>query len=200
MLERVPRTRSVQRILQEDEALLEARKASGEALSGEQLADLNLYFQGLTTALSKAVTAAGRGGSVLVEVHRQGPNDGTACTCNTSQCNYIAVEYWGHHARPCAGGGAEGALTARLGPCRLPRWRRQGARRGARPGHHGGSHAPGAGSVSSSLPTGPKGSRNSEVSGRLRLRPQSPHCRAPPPQGLAQERQQCAGSPCGVKR
>ncbi|MFP2932935.1 S8 family serine peptidase, partial [Pyxidicoccus sp. 3LG] len=50
--------------------------------------------QGLTSALSKAVTAAGRGGIVLVEVHRQGPADGTACTCNTSQCNYIAVEYW----------------------------------------------------------------------------------------------------------
>ncbi|MFP2904563.1 S8 family serine peptidase [Pyxidicoccus sp. 3LFB2] len=252
LLERVPRTRSAQRLLQEEEATLEARKASGEALSGEQLADLNLYFQvpllpgttservadvvaalnaldtvevayaeppvedatvnagmdaalksllaaadippttplytnnqgylnaapggidakygwtvgggtgtgvrivdvetgwnrthedmpalfyvgnpgdvrdhgtavlgelvavnnaygmkgiaygaqmgveshmtqGLTTALSKAVTAAGRGGIVLVEVHRQGPNDGTACTCNTSQCNYIAVEYW----------------------------------------------------------------------------------------------------------
>ncbi|MCY1021608.1 S8 family peptidase [Pyxidicoccus sp. MSG2] len=50
--------------------------------------------QGLTSALSKAVTAAGPGGIVLVEVHRLGPNDGTACTCNTSQCNYIAVEYW----------------------------------------------------------------------------------------------------------
>jgi serine protease len=252
LLGRVPRTRGVQRLIQEDESLLEARKASGEALSGEQLADLNLYFevpllpgttaervaavvaalnaldtvevayaeppvedatldagmdaalksllaaadvppttpvytgnqgylnaapggidarygwtvaggtgtgvriidvetgwnrthedmptlayvgnpgdvrdhgtavlgelvaannaygmtgiahgaqmgveshmtQGLTTALSKAVTAAGRGGIVLVEVHRQGPADGTACTCNTGQCNYIAVEYW----------------------------------------------------------------------------------------------------------
>ncbi|RYZ31836.1 MAG: peptidase S8, partial [Myxococcaceae bacterium] len=227
LLDRAPRTRRPQRLLQEDEATLEARKASGEALSGEQLADLNLYFQvpllpgttseratvntgldaalrgvlaavdlppttplytanqgylnvapggidatyawtvaggtgtgvrivdvetgwnrshedmpalfyvgaagtvsdhgtavlgelvavnnaygmkgiaygaqmgveshtpqGLSSALSKAVTAAGPGGIVLVEVHSLGPNDGTACTCNTSQCHYIAVEYW----------------------------------------------------------------------------------------------------------
>ncbi|QRK12436.1 S8 family serine peptidase [Archangium violaceum] len=50
--------------------------------------------QGLSNALSRAATAAGPGGLLLVEVHRQGPSDGTACTCNTSQCNYVAVEYW----------------------------------------------------------------------------------------------------------
>ncbi|AEI65429.1 S8 family peptidase [Corallococcus macrosporus] len=50
--------------------------------------------QSSASAISKAATAAGRGGIVLIELHSRGPADGTACTCNTSQCNYIAMEYW----------------------------------------------------------------------------------------------------------
>jgi hypothetical protein len=50
--------------------------------------------QSTASALTRAATAVGLGGIVLVELHSQGPSDGTACTCNTGQCNYIAMEYW----------------------------------------------------------------------------------------------------------
>jgi hypothetical protein len=45
LLERAPRTGGVSRLFREDEASLEARRASGEARSGRELADLNLYFE-----------------------------------------------------------------------------------------------------------------------------------------------------------
>jgi hypothetical protein len=50
--------------------------------------------QSAASAISRAATAAGLGGVILIELHSQGPSDGTACTCNTGQCNYIAMEYW----------------------------------------------------------------------------------------------------------
>ncbi|HYO59388.1 S8 family peptidase [Archangium sp.] len=50
--------------------------------------------QSAASAISSAASAAGLGGVILIELHSQGPSDGTACTCNTSQCNYIAMEYW----------------------------------------------------------------------------------------------------------
>jgi serine protease len=50
--------------------------------------------QSTATAISQAASAVGLGGVILIELHSQGPSDGTACTCNTSQCNYIAMEYW----------------------------------------------------------------------------------------------------------
>jgi hypothetical protein len=50
--------------------------------------------QSTASAISQAAAAAGRGGVVLIELHAQGPADSTPCTCNTSQCNYIAMEYW----------------------------------------------------------------------------------------------------------
>ncbi len=50
--------------------------------------------QSTASAISSAASAAGLGGVILIELHSQGPSDGTACTCNTSQCNYIAMEYW----------------------------------------------------------------------------------------------------------
>jgi serine protease len=50
--------------------------------------------QSTASAISRAATAVGLGGVILIELHSQGPSDGTACTCNTSQCNYIAMEYW----------------------------------------------------------------------------------------------------------
>ncbi|RKH39287.1 S8 family serine peptidase, partial [Corallococcus llansteffanensis] len=49
---------------------------------------------GVAVAVNRAAAAVGRGGIVLVEAHSPGPADGTACTCNQSQCNYIAMEYW----------------------------------------------------------------------------------------------------------
>jgi hypothetical protein len=50
--------------------------------------------QSTASAISRAATAVGQGGVVLIELHAQGPADSTACTCNTSQCNLIAMEYW----------------------------------------------------------------------------------------------------------
>ncbi|QDE67183.1 peptidase S8 [Myxococcus xanthus] len=50
--------------------------------------------QSTASAITKAATAAGLGGIVLIELHARGPSDGTACSCNTSQCDYIAMEYW----------------------------------------------------------------------------------------------------------
>ncbi|WP_241759419.1 S8 family peptidase [Pyxidicoccus parkwayensis] len=57
-------------------------------------AGVQSYTVGTAAAISQAATAAGAGGVVLVELHSQGPADSTPCTCNTSQCNYIAMEYW----------------------------------------------------------------------------------------------------------
>ncbi|WP_257450940.1 S8 family peptidase [Archangium lipolyticum] len=50
--------------------------------------------QSTASAIANAAAAVGRGGVVLIELHAQGPADSTACTCNTTQCNYIAMEYW----------------------------------------------------------------------------------------------------------
>ncbi|MCY1033157.1 S8 family serine peptidase [Corallococcus sp. BB11-1] len=50
--------------------------------------------QSAASAITNAAAAVGAGGVVLVELHAQGPADGTACTCNAGQCNYIAMEYW----------------------------------------------------------------------------------------------------------
>ncbi len=50
--------------------------------------------QGTSTAITTAATSVGEGGIVLIEVHRQGPTQVETCSCNTGQCNYIAVEYW----------------------------------------------------------------------------------------------------------
>ncbi|WP_257461688.1 DUF4214 domain-containing protein [Archangium lipolyticum] len=56
LLERAPRAGALSRVFQEDEDVLAARKASGEARSGRQLADLNLYFEVL---LMPGTTAGG---------------------------------------------------------------------------------------------------------------------------------------------
>jgi serine protease len=50
--------------------------------------------QSSASAISNAAAAAGRGGVILIELHAQGPADATPCTCNTTQCNFIAMEYW----------------------------------------------------------------------------------------------------------
>jgi hypothetical protein len=45
LVERVPRTAGLGRLFQEDEATLAERKRTGEERGGQQLADLNLYFE-----------------------------------------------------------------------------------------------------------------------------------------------------------
>ncbi len=61
---------------------------------GAQAGYASIGSQSSASAIANAATAVGQGGIVLIELHAQGPSDGTACTCNTSQCNYIAMEYW----------------------------------------------------------------------------------------------------------
>ncbi len=50
--------------------------------------------QSAASAIANAAVAAGAGGVVLIELHRQGPPNSTPCTCNFGQCDYIAMEYW----------------------------------------------------------------------------------------------------------
>lgn len=45
-------------------------------------------------AILEAANNVGVGGIVLIELHALGPDDGSACTCNIGQCNYIAMEFW----------------------------------------------------------------------------------------------------------
>jgi serine protease len=83
----------------------------GTAVLGEMVGAANSYgvtgiaheasigYEGIgsqssASAIANAAAAVGRGGVVLIELHAQGPADSTACTCNQSQCNYIAMEYW----------------------------------------------------------------------------------------------------------
>lgn len=54
----------------------------------------SIAAQSTASAVTNAALAAGPGGVVLVELHAPGPADSTPCTCNTGQCNYIAMEYW----------------------------------------------------------------------------------------------------------
>ncbi|RKH49289.1 peptidase S8 [Corallococcus sp. AB049A] len=57
-------------------------------------AGVSAASQGTAAAIANAAAAVGRGGVILIELHAQGPADSTPCTCNQSQCNYIAMEYW----------------------------------------------------------------------------------------------------------
>lgn len=50
--------------------------------------------QSTASAISNAAAAAGPGGVILIELHAPGPGNSTPCTCNLSQCNFIAMEYW----------------------------------------------------------------------------------------------------------
>jgi hypothetical protein len=54
----------------------------------------SIASQSTASAITSAAAAAGRGGMVLIELHRLGPANSSACTCNTGQCDYIALEYW----------------------------------------------------------------------------------------------------------
>ncbi len=44
--------------------------------------------------INTAATVAGPGNVVLVPLQGLGPSDGTACACNTLQCNYLPLEFW----------------------------------------------------------------------------------------------------------
>jgi serine protease len=71
--------------------------ANGYGVTGivhQAQAGVQSHAVGTASAIASAANAVGPGGVVLIELHAQGPSDGTACTCNQSQCNYIAMEYW----------------------------------------------------------------------------------------------------------
>lgn len=50
--------------------------------------------QSLASAIAHAARAVGRGGVVLVELQAPGPRTVQQCSCNTSQCNDVPLEYW----------------------------------------------------------------------------------------------------------
>lgn len=50
--------------------------------------------QSPAAAILKAGSDVGRGGVLLVEMQQVGPADSTPCSCNTSQCNSLPMEYW----------------------------------------------------------------------------------------------------------
>lgn len=61
---------------------------------GAQIGYEAIGAQAVASAITNAANAAGQGGVVLIELHRLGPPNGTPCTCNTGQCDYVAMEYW----------------------------------------------------------------------------------------------------------
>lgn len=61
---------------------------------GAQAGHEAIGAQSVASAITNAAAAAGQGGVVLIELHRLGPANSTPCTCNTPQCDYIAMEYW----------------------------------------------------------------------------------------------------------
>ncbi|PTL76642.1 S8 family peptidase [Vitiosangium sp. GDMCC 1.1324] len=71
--------------------------------------------QSTAAAINSAASAAGLGGVILIELHSQGPSDGSACTCNTSQCNYIAMEYWQANYDAIASATANGVVVVEAG-------------------------------------------------------------------------------------
>jgi serine protease len=61
---------------------------------GAQIGYEAIGAQSAASAITNAANAAGQGGVVLIELHRLGPPNSTPCTCNTPQCDYVAMEYW----------------------------------------------------------------------------------------------------------
>jgi subtilisin family serine protease len=61
---------------------------------GAQIGHEAIGAQSVASAITNAANAAGAGGVVLIELHRLGPPNSTPCTCNTPQCDYVAMEYW----------------------------------------------------------------------------------------------------------
>ncbi|HEX8434885.1 MAG TPA: S8 family peptidase [Archangium sp.] len=73
-------------------------KANGYGITGiaheAQAGHEGVADQSMASAITHAALAAGRGGIVLVELQAPGPRSAKDCTCNTSQCNYVPLEYW----------------------------------------------------------------------------------------------------------
>jgi serine protease len=52
------------------------------------------------------------GDTYLIEIHAPGPTQGTTCTCNCSQFEYIAMEYWAANFNAIVANGANGLYCA----------------------------------------------------------------------------------------
>lgn len=61
---------------------------------GARVGNEGIAGQSIASAITRASLAAGRGGVVLLQLQAKGPRTALDCTCNTSQCNEIPVEYW----------------------------------------------------------------------------------------------------------
>ncbi|MFL5353535.1 S8 family peptidase [Archangium sp.] len=61
---------------------------------GAQVGNEGIAGQSIASAITRASLAAGRGGVVLLQLQAKGPRTARDCTCNTSQCNEIPLEYW----------------------------------------------------------------------------------------------------------
>lgn len=61
---------------------------------GAKVGNEGIAGQSIASAITRASLAAGRGGVVLLQLQAKGPRTARDCTCNTSQCNEIPLEYW----------------------------------------------------------------------------------------------------------
>lgn len=71
----------------------------------------SIRTQTTASAIANAALAVGSGGIVLIELHSRGPANSSPCTCNTSQCDYIAMEYWQDNYDAIALATANGVLV-----------------------------------------------------------------------------------------
>ncbi|MCY1082785.1 S8 family peptidase [Archangium lansingense] len=61
---------------------------------GAQVGHEGIAGQSIASAINRAALAAGKGGVVLIQLQAKGPRIGRDCTCNTSQCEEVPLEYW----------------------------------------------------------------------------------------------------------
>ncbi|HEX5754554.1 MAG TPA: S8 family peptidase [Archangium sp.] len=61
---------------------------------GAQVGHEGVAGQSIASAITRAALVAGKGGVVLLQLQARGPRSTRDCTCNTSQCDEVPLEYW----------------------------------------------------------------------------------------------------------
>ncbi|KFA89135.1 S8 family peptidase [Archangium violaceum] len=61
---------------------------------GAQVGHEGIAGQSIASAITRAALAVGKGGVVLLQLQAKGPRSTQDCTCNTSQCDEVPLEYW----------------------------------------------------------------------------------------------------------
>ena len=61
---------------------------------GAQVGHEGIAGQSIASAITRAALVAGKGGIVLLQLQARGPRSTRDCTCNTSQCDEVPLEYW----------------------------------------------------------------------------------------------------------